>query len=139
MLFRSLVLVQARRHYEEAERLYQDERDNLGLANALKSLGVLEMGIGGDSVLLAINHYRHALDLYEREREPMGRAYCLAELCLAHAKQGEMENALEYIKAAKGSLETAHENVAAYVQECISEAEEILGIRPGNSGGAGEP
>jgi len=130
---------EARGRYEEAERLYRDEHHNLGLANALQSLGDLDMGIGGDSVPLAIDHYRHALDLYEREREPTGRAYCLAELCLAHAKQGEMENALEYIKAAKGSLETAHESVAAYVRKRISEAEEILGIRPGNSGGAGEP
>ena len=130
---------EARRRYEEAERLYRDERDNLGLANALKSLGNLEMGIGGDSVPLAIDHYRHALELYEREREPMGRAYCLAKLCLVHAKQGDAESALAYSKAAADALEAAPESVAAYVRECIGKAEEILGIRPGNSGEAGEP
>ena len=103
---------------------YRDERDNLGLANVLKSMGDLESRIG--EIDAAISKYSVALGLYDREQEPMGRIYCLAKLCRAYAEKKDEPHSLEYAKAVAEALGSVSENVAAYAVSCVREAMSIF-------------
>ena len=59
-------------HYQDAIALFRQERDNLGLANALTSLGDLEHRLG--HIDAALGHYQDAIALYRQERANLGLA-----------------------------------------------------------------
>jgi tetratricopeptide (TPR) repeat protein len=63
---------EARRRYEQALPLYQQEQGRLGEANVLKSLGDLESRLG--HVEEARRRYEQALPLYQQEQDRLGEA-----------------------------------------------------------------
>lgn len=80
-------LDEARAYYERAADLFQQERDNLGLAYTLRSQGDLAQTRGTLDEAKAL--YLRAETLYQAEREPMGLAYTCAELARVGHAEGE--------------------------------------------------
>ena len=95
----------ARSHYDKAIAIYQEERANLGLANARKSLGDLESRLG--RIDDARSHYEKAIALYQEERANLG-------LANARKSLGDLERERGNIKAGKNYYEKA---VELYRQE----------------------
>ena len=69
---------QAEEAYQQAEALYRQQHDNLGLANTLESRGDLFVRLR--KVDQAEELYRQALLLYESIQEPYGMAITCASL-----------------------------------------------------------
>lgn len=110
--------------YEQAETLYRQEQDNLGLANVLLLMGELERK--GSRSPQAISFYLQAGSLYEQVQDPIGQAYACGELCRTYAITGEDEKAQDYVNRAMGFLDTLPPAVASYVAICVKEALDML-------------
>ncbi|MDR0896524.1 MAG: tetratricopeptide repeat protein [Oscillospiraceae bacterium] len=82
----------AQEHYAQAEQLYRQEQNNLGLANTLLSMGDLESRLG--QIEAAQKHYAQAEQLYRQEQVNLGLANTLKSM-------GDLENRLEQIEAAQ--------------------------------------
>lgn len=80
---------QARAHYDQAIQLYQQEQDQLGLANVLQSQA--EMLLATQQTAQALLIYKQALIIYQDEQVPSGQAYTLAELIRCHYQLSHTE------------------------------------------------
>ncbi|BBU33392.1 hypothetical protein BTHE68_71260 (plasmid) [Burkholderia sp. THE68] len=78
--------------------LFEYERDELGQANTLQSLGDLESRLGRFDAARAL--YERALPLYERQRNELGQANTLRSL-------GDLERRLGQVDAARALYERA--------------------------------
>ena len=85
-------LEEAEGHYHEAEELYRRIKDNLGLANVLKSMGDLKMRT--DKLEEAEGHYREAEELYRSTQDNEGLSEVLKSMgdlkkCTANLREAE--------------------------------------------------
>jgi len=117
-------LKEARYHYHQAEALYKQEKDNLGLANVLHGIGDLEQQ--DDNHLLAAHHYLEALGLYEKIQPPIGKSYTMGELCRVYALAGEAEQSRHWLEQIAAYSDQIPENVKPYVDKCATDAMRLL-------------
>jgi tetratricopeptide (TPR) repeat protein len=114
-------------YFRQAEELFRTEQDNLGLADVFRSKGDLERH--KKNYTASIKHYQNALPHYENEQELQGKSYTMAELCRAYALAGKPDDALKWLQATKDFYPQIPEYARPYVDECINEAEILLGKR----------
>lgn len=96
LLKRTGQLPQALDLYAQAESLYRQEQDNLGLANTLLSQALLHLS--SHNYEYALDFLFQALPLYESEQEPWGIALTcalLSKLCPLFEKQAHQAPAFE--------------------------------------------
>lgn len=113
---------QARRHYDEATTMFQQERNGLGLANVLMSQGDLLLGLG--EAAAAEPYYQQALELYKAEQDPAGQAYVQAELmrCCHRLRSGEGQELSQLMAAALPAAERSGlQSVLQYVLAALHE------------------
>ena len=84
---------QALEAYARAEELYRKERNDLGLANTLRSRGGLQRRLG--QVEQALEAYARAEELYRKERDDLGLANTLQSRGALQSRLGQVEQALE--------------------------------------------
>jgi tetratricopeptide (TPR) repeat protein len=76
----------------------QRQSQALGRANALKSLGDLDLRLG--QVDSARNHYQQAITLYEKEQDDLGRANALQSLGDLDLRLGQVDSARNHYQQA---------------------------------------
>ena len=110
----------ARTHYQHAIQLFTNERDNLGLANTLQSLGDLELAL--KHFQQADVDYGKARALYTAERDMMGLGYTDAELArVAHALN-QTAQADQYLEEGMRAAQASNvPHVVQYVAQAASE------------------
>ena len=114
---------QARKHYDEAIRLYQKERDELGLANVYQSQG--DMLLADSRVENALCYYLKALPIYQLEKDPVGHSYTVSEIIRCNYLLGDLDthnlNKLA-ITALTQAEKSGVESVKKYVFQALKEA-----------------
>ncbi|TXH71190.1 MAG: TIR domain-containing protein [Thiothrix sp.] len=112
---------QARAHYDQAIQLYQQEQDQLGLANVLQSQA--DLLLATEEATQALLIYEQALSIYQDEQVPSGQAYTLAELLRCHHQLGYTEK-LPMIGryAINAAIESNTPDIIQYVLGAIYEA-----------------
>ncbi len=84
----------AQRHYEQAEKLFRDEQNNLGLANVLRSIGDLEFMLG--QFKDARQHFEQAEKLFRDEQDNLGLANVLTSIGDLECRLGQLEDARQH-------------------------------------------
>ena len=95
--------------YEEAEKLYQAEHNNLGLANVLQSIGDL-LSCTGD-LKGALSAYEEAEKLYQAEHYNLGLANVLHSGGDLLSHTGDPEGALAALEEAEKLYQAEHVNL----------------------------
>ena len=107
--------------YDEAEKLFKAEHDDLGIANVLQGKGDLKLL--QEDWGSAEEMYEQALPLYEQEKEPMGKCYTLAELQLCKKHLGDEDGRKKCLDELEQLLPKQSTDVQRYVRRKIELAD----------------
>lgn len=119
--------------YQEVERLYRGEQEDLGLANVLQSIGDLKSRLG--DVDGALEQYREAEKLYRCERDGLGLANVLQSMGNLKGHLGDTDGALGLYHEAEGLYRKEQDGLGlANVLKSIGDLKRYLGNMDGVQG-----
>ena len=95
--------------YAQAESLYRQEQDNLGLANTLKGRAVLLTRTG--QLPQALDLYTQAEALYRQEQDDLGLAYTLRSRADLLRRTGQLQQALDLYAQAESLFRQEQDNL----------------------------
>jgi tetratricopeptide (TPR) repeat protein len=110
---------EASKHFNEAITLYRQEVDNLGLANAYRSLGDLEDSLEKNNE--ARNYYHEAIKLFQNVKYNYGLAFVYSNLASVYNKIGDLKARDRYIIQAQKAAGASKTTVA---NQYVSRAKE---------------
>ena len=109
LLSRTGELEKALKAYDEAEKLYKSEQNNLGLAHVLRSRGDLLKRTG--ELEKALEAYDEAEELFKSEQDNLGLANVLVSRGDLLSRTGELEKALEAYDEAEKLFKSEQTNL----------------------------
>ncbi len=109
--------------FDEAEKLFKAEHDDLGLANVLHGKGDLKQL--QEDWGSAEEMYEQALPLYEQVKDSMGKCYTLAELQLCKKHLGDEDGRKKCLDELEQLLPKQPLNVQEYVTVFIELADSL--------------
>lgn len=82
-------------YYEESKKVYENLKDNKGIASSLLNIGIIYYNQG--MYLKAMDYYKRSRKLYENENDQRGIADVYNNISIIYKTQNQLEEAQEYL------------------------------------------